>query len=287
VVTPSSQRAQREKADVLRSLHTRGRLLILPNIWNPIGARILQARGYPAVATASAAVSASLGYRDGERIRRSTLIDIIARIARSVEIPVTADIEAGYAKTPGELEDTTRAVIDAGVVGVNIEDGLEDGGALRSIDEQCARIATVRETAAHHGVPLVINARIDSYMSSVHAGTGGATEDAMSRAAAYAKAGADCVYPIGPGDEPTARALRSRIASPINILVTPTAAPLRVLESIGINRVSFGPYVFRTLMKRFVDIADAVMKERDASGIREMLSKDEIGDYLLDGPEEA
>lgn len=281
----TSRTEQKDKAAALLALHTSGGLLILPNVWNPIGARILQAKGYQAVATASSAVSASLGYKDGERIRRSTLIENIGRIARSVDVPVTADIETGYGRTASELEDTVRAVIDAGVVGVNIEDGFEEGGALRSIEDQCARISAVRQFTAHHGLHLVINARIDSYLSSSFASVDDATEDAVSRAGAYARAGADCIYPIGPGDEETVKVLRARIASPINILGIPSAAPLSVLESIGVNRVSFGPFVFRACLRKFVDIAGALMNQKDHSGIKDMLSKTEAGEYLLDGPE--
>jgi 2-methylisocitrate lyase-like PEP mutase family enzyme len=277
---------QNERAAALLALHSGGRLLILPNVWDALGARILQAKGYPAVATASAAISSSFGFKDGERIKRTTLIDTIGRIARSVDVPVTADIEAGYAATPAELEDTIRAVIDAGVVGINIEDGLGDGGALRPVDDQCARIAAVRDFAAREGLHLVINARIDSYyVSSAFANAGDATEDAVARAAAYARAGADCVYPLGPADEKTVRVLRARIATPINILGSPSAAPLSVLESIGVNRVSFGPFVQRALLRKFVDIADALMNERDASGIQGMLTRAELEQYLVDGLE--
>jgi len=276
---------QNEKAATFLSLHTRGRLLVLPNVWNPLGARILEAKGFPAVATASAAVSASLGFKDGERIARDTMIDMIGRIARSVDVPVTADIERGYGRTLSELQETIRAVIDAGAVGVNLEDGLGDGGGLRPVEDQCARIAAAREVAAHHDVHLVINARIDSYESGVFTSAGDATEDAVSRADAYVRAGADCVYPIGPGDEATARALRSRIAAPINILGSPGAAPLAVLESIGVNRVSFGPFVLRSLLRKFLDIADGLMNRKDPSGMRDMLSRIEAGEYLLDGPE--
>jgi len=282
----ASSTRQKEKAATLLSLHTGGRLLVLPNVWDPLGARILQAKGYPAIATASAAISASLGFKDGERIRRASLIETIGRIAHSVDVPVTADIEAGYGTTVSELEDTIRAVIGAGVVGINIEDGLGDGGALRSMEDQCARISAVRDFAARQDLHLVIHARIDCYyVASAFANAADATEETVSRAAAYAKAGADCVYPLGPGDEATVRILRARIATPINILVTPTAAPLAVLESIGVNRVSFGPFVHRTLMKQFVDIVDAVMRERDATGIKGMLTKNQIAEYLLDGPE--
>lgn len=268
------------------SLHGGGKLLLLPNIWDALGARILQAKGYPAVATASAAISASLGFKDGERIKRDSMIEAVGRIARSVDVPVTADIEAGYATTPSELEDTIRAVIDAGVVGINLEDGLGDGAEVRSMEDQCARIAAARDCAARQNVHLVINARTDCYYaSSAFSGAGEATEEAVRRAAAYTKAGADCFYPLGPGDEATVKVLRARIAAPINILVTPAAAPLPVLESIGVNRVSFGPFVHRALMKQFVNIADAVMNARDASGIKGMLTKDQIAGYLLDGPE--
>src|SRR3954468_11911412 len=103
-----SNRSQKEKAEALLALHRGGDPLVLPNIWDPIGARILAAKGYPAVATASAAVSASLGYQDGERIHRSTLIDLLGRIARSVDVPVTADIETGYGESLAELELTGR-----------------------------------------------------------------------------------------------------------------------------------------------------------------------------------
>ncbi|MBU0717199.1 MAG: isocitrate lyase/phosphoenolpyruvate mutase family protein [Planctomycetes bacterium] len=127
---------------------------VLPNVWNPIGARILQAKGYQAVATASSAIAASLGFEDGERIKRSTLIEISGRIARSVDVPVTSDIETGYGITISEREDTVRAAIDAGVVGINIEDGLEEGGALRSIEDQCARISAVRQFTSSHGCIL-------------------------------------------------------------------------------------------------------------------------------------
>ncbi len=161
-----NRQSQPEKAKVLRSLHMGSEILILPNVWNPIGARVLVAKGYPAVATASAALSASLGYEDGEKISRSTLIEFLGRIARSVDVPVTADIEMGYGESLSELEETVRQVIDAGIVGINIEDSVEEGGVLRSSIEQCRRISTVRQIADSRGVSLVINARVDCFLSS-------------------------------------------------------------------------------------------------------------------------
>ncbi len=266
-------------------LHGRGDLLILPNVWSPIGARILQAKGYPAVATASAAISASMGYEDGEKINRSTLIAIIGRIARSVDVPVTADIEAGYGESILELEETVRQVIECGVAGVNIEDSLEEGGPLRPVEEQCRRISAVRRVAEAQGLHLVMNARIDSYLSSSFPNHEDATEEAVRRAKAYSEAGADCIYPIGPGDEQTVRALRNRIESPINILATPGAASLSFMRKIGVNRVSFGPFVFRSCLKRFADIAADLKNLEECSFFNDMLSSAETGEYLIAGHE--
>lgn len=275
-----NKRSQKEKADVLLSLHKGGNLLILPNIWDPIGARILEAKGYPAVATASAAVSASLGYQDGEKISRSTLIDLLGRIARSVDVPVTADIETGYGESLSELELTAERVIESGVVGVNIEDRLEKEGGLRTVEEQCQRLSTFRQIADRQGIHLVINARVDSFVSPSFTNGERAMEEAVMRARAYAAAGADCIYPIGPGDEATVRTLRERIESPINILGSPTATPLPVLREIGINRVSFGPFVFRSCLRKFVDIVEGLRTNGDYASLSDPMSRAEVAEYL-------
>lgn len=280
-----SKRSIQEKAERLLSLHKSGDLLVLPNIWDPIGARILAAKGYPAVATASAAVSASLGYQDGEMINRSTLIDLLGRIARSVDVPVTADIETGYGESLSELELTAQQVIEAGVVGINIEDSLRKGDGLRPVEEQCQRISTVRQVANQRGVHLVINARVDSFVSPSFTDGEQAMEEAVQRARAYAAAGADCIYPIGPGDEPTIRALREQIESPINILASPTAAPLSLLREIGVNRVSFGPFVFRSCLRKFVDIVEGLRADGDYAALSNPMSRAEVAEFLSSGSE--
>lgn len=279
-----SIQSQHEKAKVLRSLHMGGETLVLPNVWNPIGARILAKKGFPAVATASAAISASLGYQDGEKIKRSTLIDIIGRIARSVDVPVTADIETGYGESLSELKITAEQLLECGVVGVNIEDSLE-GGALRPVEEQCQRISALREVADRRGMHLVINARIDSYLSPTVKESEEAAEEAVTRAKAYSEAGADCIYPIGPGDEATVRLLRKRIAAPINILATPKAAPLKVLRGIGVNRVSFGPFLLWSCLRKFAEITDDLLTTGEYSRLTDMMPKAEVADYLFSGHE--
>lgn len=247
---------QRKKADDFFNLHKKGKLLILPNIWNPIGARILEAKGFPAAATASAAVSSSLGYRDGEKIKFSTHLDIIKRIVDSVEIPVTADIESGYATDLRELRESIKKVIDTGVAGINIEDSVGKEGLIRDIEEQCERIATVREVSEENGFHLVINARIDPFLSDSNRPNDEVINEVIKRADAYCKAGADCVYPIGVLNLDTIKALRAVIRSPINILGSHRTIPLKTLQDIGINRVTFGPFIFRSLMKKFVNIIE-------------------------------
>ncbi len=274
-------RSQKEKADTLLSLHKGRDLLVLPNVWNPIGARILVAKGYPAVATASAALSASLGYEDGEKIRRATLIEFLERIARSVDVPVTADIETGYGESLEELEDTISHVIDAGIVGINIEDSLSEGVSLRSVAEQCQRISTVREISARQNLHLVINARVDCFLSSWFPNKIKAMDEVVARAKAYLEAGADCIYPIGAGDERTVRVLRDHIQAPLNILASSTSAPLSILRSIGINRVSFGPFVFRACLKQFVDIVEEIGAKGDYACFGNILSGEQVAAYLL------
>ncbi|MBK9096580.1 MAG: isocitrate lyase/phosphoenolpyruvate mutase family protein [bacterium] len=131
---------QKRKAELFLSLHNSNKILLLPNIWDPIGARILQSKGFPAVATASAAISASLGYKDGEKIKFTTHLEIIKRIADSVDIPVTADIESGYASDISTLKENINLLLNTGAVGINLEDSIGKEGVLRNINEQADRI---------------------------------------------------------------------------------------------------------------------------------------------------
>jgi len=247
---------QKKKAENFLALHKQEKLLVLPNIWNPIGARILEAKGFPAAATASAAISSSLGYMDGENIKLSTHLDIIERIVKSVDIPVTADIESGYASDIKTLRDSINKVIDTGVAGINIEDSVGKEGSLRNIEEQCERITTVRKVSEERGLHLVINARIDCFLSDTIKPIEKVIEETVKRADAYSKAGADLVYPVGVLDLETITTLRKEISSPINILGSHRTIPLKTMQKIGINRVTFGPFLFRSSLKKFVNMIE-------------------------------
>ncbi len=262
--------SQQKKAKDFLSLHKQDKLLVLPNIWNPIGARILEAKGFPAAATASAAISSSLGYMDGEKIKLSTHLDLIERIVKSVDIPVTADIESGYAYDIKNLRDSINKVIDTGVAGINIEDSVDKEGSLRNIEEQCERISTVREVAEERGLHLVINARIDCFLSGNEQPLTEVIAQVIKRAGEYLNAGANLVYPIGVLDLETITTLRKEINAPINIMGSHRTISLKTMQDIGINRVTFGPFIFRSALKKFVNI----IEELGSLGNYESFSED-------------
>lgn len=278
--------SQAAKAQHLLSLHTNGTLLILPNVWNPIGARMLEAKGYSAVATASAAIAESLGYSDGEQLKLDTMLEMITRIVRSVDVPVTADFEAGYSDTIEGLQENISKLLDIGAVGLNFEDSFDDSAHLRPISEQVERIQALREVAERRGVHLVINARADSFFAEGFSSDEERIEDVVTRLNAYTKAGADCVYPVGRGDKETLKILRKRISAPINVLATAKTASLKDLQEIGINRVSFGPYIFRSLLAKMSAMQDEIPNMGNYDIVMNGLwTGSEVKKYLIEGKE--
>jgi 2-methylisocitrate lyase-like PEP mutase family enzyme len=244
---------QARKAERLRALHHSGRILVLPNIWDPGGARMMEWLGYPATATASASIAFSLGYDDCQLITLDAMLDVVGRVAAAVSVPVTADMEWGYAEQPKDVAENMRRVLRAGAVGINLEDSVREGERLFDIDFQVARIKAVREMAHQEGVPLVINARTDVFWPRIPGSDADKLEEGIRRARAYLAAGADCFYPIVLGDLAILRRLYEAIRAPINVLAPTSKASLRELEAAGIARVSLGPalmWATQALMKK-------------------------------------
>ncbi|MFE4702935.1 isocitrate lyase/phosphoenolpyruvate mutase family protein [Streptomyces sp. NPDC056738] len=227
----------RDSALALRALHVPGRPLVLANAWDAVSARIVEDAGGAAVATTSAGLAWSLGVADGDRLDRDVALAAVARITAVVRVPVSADIESGYASGAEGVGDTVRAVLAAGAVGVNIEDALyeEGAGPLRPVAEQAERIAAVRAAADAAGVPLFVNARIDTFLR----GAGG-VEETLERAAAFLAAGADGVFVPGTVDPAIVKALVEGIDGPLNILVGPGAPSVDELAALGVARISAG-----------------------------------------------
>jgi 2-methylisocitrate lyase-like PEP mutase family enzyme len=234
---PHSEQAIR--AELFRAMHGGPRLLVLPNAWDAISARIVVAAGYLAIATTSGGVAWALGYADGEAAPWDEVVAATARIARAVRVPVTADIETGYGDSPEALARSIADIIAAGAVGVNLEDGLRTGPApIRPIAAAAARIGAAREAARAAGVPIVINARTDLYIK--HVGDEESRfEEAVGRARAYLAAGADCFYPIALRDTETIRRLVAAVgAAPVNINVRAGYPGVAELEALGVRRAS-------------------------------------------------
>lgn len=268
----------REKSEILLALHHADKILILPNITNPIGARILQDRGFGAVATPSAGIAEQLGVKDGENVPFDVLLFILKQIVDATDLPVTADIERGYADDLQGLAENVRGLLDIGVAGINIEDGLDDG--LRDIDEQVERITTVRSVCDVANIHMVINARIDVFSACGELSEVEKVAVAIERAAAYQAAGADVIYPIGAKLENSVKQLLLGIKLPLNILALPDALPLKELETLGVARVSLGPFLFRAAIGTMIEVIDEMKAYGDYSVFVDKLPKGGLGKYL-------
>jgi 2-methylisocitrate lyase-like PEP mutase family enzyme len=232
--------SERSRASRLRKLHHERRALILVNVWDVASAVVVERAGLPAIATSSSAVAAALGYPDGEQIPPDEMLAAVSRIAQSVAIPVTADMEAGYGGTPDDLRVLATRLIEAGVVGLNLEDGRDPAtGDLADPLRAEERIRAVRAAGEASGVPIVINARTDVFLATRDHDQA-ALRAAIERLARYRDAGADCGYPIGLRDPALIAVLVRELDFPINILAGPGGPTVRDLETLGVARISLG-----------------------------------------------
>lgn len=226
------------KAAMLASLHIPGEPLILTNVWDAVTARIVaQARGVKALATASHAVSFVHGVPDNEGLTVEQALDAARLIAGAVDIPVSVDFEKGYAPDAAGVQRNVARLIEAGAAGLNIEDSLESAsGPLREPADAASRVAAARRAAEAAGVPLAINARVDSLVSKPADWAG-----AMDRANRYLDAGATSVFVLRlPTEGLVERAVRD-VNGPVAVIADPNSVPLKRLAELGIARVSFGP----------------------------------------------
>lgn len=261
----------RARALALRDLHRGPKILVLPNAWDCVSARLFEQAGFPAIATTSGGIAAILGYPDGERISPREMLQIVGRIVESVSAPVTADLEAGYGKTATEVAETMRQAIAVGVAGVNLEDGRGPNQPLAKIVHQTDIIKAVCEVAAACDIPLVLNARVDVYLY----GTGAHADrfkQAVERAIAYHDAGADCVFPIGLKDRETIARFVREIPCPVNIMAGHGAPAISELEEIGVRRATFGTGMMRAILP----FVQKMAKELRASNQSDLLEQTEF-----------
>jgi len=230
---------QIRRARAFHALHN-GRMLRLPNAWDALSARIFASVGFPAVATTSAGVAWSLGAGDGERLPRERMLAAVRAIAGAVDLPVSADIESGYGATPEAVADTVDAVVAAGAVGINIEDGDPRSDAdLLDATDQAERIAAAREAAERAAVPVFINARTDVFWRAIGDPSRRA-EKAVTRGRLFADAGADGFFVPGATAADDIRALVAGVPLPLNLLAQPGLPGFSELARLRVARITLG-----------------------------------------------
>ncbi len=267
-----------EKAKQFYDLHHAGKLLILPNIWDVLGAKLLEDLGYPAIATASASVAYSNGYNDGEIIPFTDVLLIVKKIAVSVNIPVTADIESGYAQNENRLKENVRQLIETGIVGINIEDTDKKTKALLPTEVQCKKITLIKNIAAEMNIPLFVNARTDCFIhEKTFASPQLKLEETIKRGLAYKTAGADCFYPILAYKEDEIKAIVEQVEMPVNVITIPGIPALNVLQEMGVARVSLGPSFLKYALKNMKDLA---IKLQSQQGLEDITGNDISSEYL-------
>jgi len=268
------KRALLKKAESLLELHHDNKLLVLPNIWDVLGAKLLESMGFQAVATASASVAFSNGYNDGQEIGFDQLLHILKPISAATHLPVSADIERGYANDLNELGDNIEKLIECEIVGVNIEDSINESGELNSIEDQCEIIKTIRKTAEKAGIPIVINARTDIFLSDDF--DGNKIEEAILRGGEYIAAGANCFYPILCNMHQL-KEIRQQLKVPINVFATKDTLPMKDLEDLGIARLSLGPSLLKSALTKMREVARSLQNYGNYDLFTEnVLSSDEI-----------
>lgn len=231
-------------ASVFRAMHQDraiGDPLVLPGPWDVASARVFADAGFPALATPSAGIAASLGYEDGSTPAEE-MFAVVTRIARAVSVPVSADVEGGYGLAPREL---VGRLLDAGAVGCNLEDS-DAGHRLKDPQQHADWLAEVRAEA---GDALFINARVDTFLFG-----DGDPADAVARARLYVAAGADCVYPLlVPLD--VFPVVRAGIDGPINVSAVPSVESVAEVARAGATRITFGPGMQRYAAAAIGDLA--------------------------------
>lgn len=238
---PLPDTQQQNRALQFKQLHHNGRLLVLPNIWDPLGAALLEQVGYAAIATASASVAYSNGYPDGEKISFNEVVTILHKITGAVALPVTADIESGYAEDDDTFNKNIERLLDSGIAGINIEDTHHQSHNLQPMDTQCLRIARIRQIASAKGIPLFINARTDVYLHGEQQSEKEKLEETIRRGKVYKDAGADGFYPMLLKSERDIEVIVNKVNLPINILLLPGIPSFNRLQQMGVARLSLGP----------------------------------------------
>src|SRR5712691_2765987 len=268
-----------DSAERLRALHRTPPIFVIPNAWDAASARLFEAEGFPAIATTSAGVAASLGYPDGGIVPSREMIEAVARITRAVRIPVSADIEHAYAATPDAVADVVMRVV-AGAVGINLEDYVPGAADLEPLSLQVDKITAIVKAATKAGVRIVINARTDVFLRELGP-PDARLAVAIDRGKAYLAAGADCVFVPGVRDPNVIAALVAGIGGPINVLAVAGTPSIAELEALGVARVSLGSGPMRAALAVVRDVArELKARGKDNAFTERAMTYDDVNEMM-------
>ncbi|MCY1019085.1 isocitrate lyase/PEP mutase family protein [Pyxidicoccus sp. MSG2] len=253
--------SQSMNAQVFRQLHTEG-LLLLTNAWDAGSARLMESLGSKAVATTSAGVAWAHGYADGDHLPVRLLAATVAEMTRVIRVPLTVDMEGGYSNDPAAVGETVAAVMEAGAVGINIEDGSEAPDLL------CAKLEQVKRASARLGVDLFVNVRTDVFLRGL-APKERRVEEALKRAERYRAAGADGLFVPGVSDAADIRAIASAAKLPLNVMAVPGLPSPAELASLGVRRLSAGAGIAQAVFGRAAALATAFLKDGATASLAE------------------
>lgn len=245
--------------------------MVLPNAWDAGSARVFELRGFEAIGTSSAGVAFAAGRPDGG-LSRDEMMEALARIAAAVEVPVSADIEAGYGDSAAAVGETVAAAIEAGAIGINLEDAAPgEGRSLVELPEQCARIEAARGAAEDAAVELFVNARTDVFWLGLEGEE--LIETVIGRLRAFVDAGADGAFVPRLVDADQIRRVAQAVPAPLNVLAAPGMPAPAELELLGARRLSVGSGAARAAMELTRRIADELFQE----GVSAAMSESTIG----------
>jgi 2-methylisocitrate lyase-like PEP mutase family enzyme len=241
-------------------LHYQPQPLILANVWNTKSAQLAENSGFKAVATSSGAIADSLGYKDGEQIPFNELLYIVKRIQANISIPLSVDIERGYTNDPEVLNEHIQALIDCGVVGINLED-------VQGEDIYLKKLNGIKDYLAQTSQQLFINARTDVFPQKLPS----PLETVISRARRYQEAGADGLFVTGVQDTQIIKAIVSSTALPVNVVAFAKAASISELAACGVKRVSMAGFLYKAAYTRLGMIAKEIFSEQSFEALFETI----------------
>lgn len=266
-----------DKFEQFKSLHKKGDALVLLNCWDAASARFIELSGAMAIATTSSGVSFSMGRPDGQGLRRDEMVDMVHRIVRSVSLPVTADMERGYGTgSPEDCAESARQILEAGAIGLNLEDSPGDNGEILVAAEfHAERIRAIKQSAHSLGRDIFVNARTDVFLRQ-YGELDTWLSETIRRAGIFQDAGADSIFVPGVVEIETISKLASEIDLPLNVMATPRTPNIYELNEAGVSRISVGPFLQLKLMQMLQSFSQELFESGDFAKLDGALSFAEV-----------